>query len=109
MNEFERNPQLMSALLGLPSWAVHLRTLNNLNTLAAIGLAIFVAFSGSFGSGVAYAAIYTVGWSIVASIGSAIAQRGSMLASILLATVVLITLNLALALHFFGVWSPFGA
>ena len=68
-----------------------------------------MAFSGSFGSGVAYAAIYMVGRLIVAGIGSALAQRGSMLASILLATVVLITFNLTLALHFFGVWSPFGA
>ena len=108
MNEFERDPHLMSVALGLPPWVVHLRTLNNLNTLVAIGLAIFVAFSESFGSGAAYAAIYIVGWSIVAGIGSALAEQGSILASILLATVILMTLNLALALHFFGFWSLFG-
>jgi hypothetical protein len=82
MNEFERYPHLMSAALGLPPWAMHLRTLNNLNTLAAIGLAIFVAFSQSLGSGVAYAAIYIVGCLVVAGIGSNLAQRGSMLGNL---------------------------
>ncbi len=75
MDEFERYPNLMSAVLGIPPWAKHLRTLNNLNTLAAIILAIVVGFSQSLGNGLTYAAIYLLGWLIVAGVGSTLAGK----------------------------------
>ena len=107
MDEFERYPNLMNVVLGIPQWVKHLRTLNNLNTLAAIILAIVVGFSQSFGSGLVYAAIYFIGWLVVAGIGSFLVQQGSMVGSIIIATVVLVTLNIVLTLYFFGIWSPF--
>jgi len=54
MNEFEKSPNLMNAALGLPPWAVHIRTMNNLNTLTAIVLAIVVGLAKSTGAGIAY-------------------------------------------------------
>ncbi|MBU2676124.1 MAG: hypothetical protein KJP16_03505 [Gammaproteobacteria bacterium] len=108
MNEFEKYPNLMMAVLGLPPWATHLRTLNNLNTLAAVILAIVVALTKSIGAGAIYFGLYTVAWLLVAAIGSKLAQSKSMLASIVVAAIILITVNVTLALHFLEVWSPIG-
>lgn len=98
----------MTAALGLPPWAIHLRTVNNLNTLAALILAVIVAFTGSFGAGAIYFGLYAVAWLIVAVIGSKLAQSNSMLASIVVGAIILISVNLTLALYFFKVWSPVG-
>ena len=108
MNDFDRYPNLMTAALGLPPWAIHLRALNNINMLVAFGLALIVAFSQSFGAGLAYAGIFIAGKLVISGIGSVLASQGSMLMAIMIATVVLLALNGLLALHFFGIWSVLG-
>ena len=105
MNDFDRYPEFMSTMLGLPSWAVYLRPLNSLNSLAAFSLAVFVGFSESLLAGIVYAAIYVGGSFIVKVGGSFLAELDLMLISIVLSTIVLVAINVLLALHFLEVWS----
>lgn len=106
MNYFDRYPHLMTSALGLPYWAIHLRTVNNINMIVALFLAVVVAVTQSLGAGVVYAAIFIVSRLVVAGIGGFLAQQDFMLGSMILATLVLIALNALLGMHFFGVWSP---
>lgn len=103
MSDFERYPDLARLALGLPPWVIHLRTLNNLNTAAAILLAVAVSFSTSIGSGFAYLAIFIVGRFLIGGVSSTLAQSSSVLASIVIGTLAQVLLNVALALHYFGV------
>lgn len=109
-NDFERYPDLIWAALGLPPWAMRLRMLISLNGSAAIVLVVIVGFVQSLCSGLAYAGIYFAGSFIVRAVASRLAAQGSMrmLASIVVGTIVHVALNLGLALHFFGIWSPLG-
>lgn len=105
MNDYERYPDLARLALGLPSWVIHLRTLNNFNTIFAILLAIAVGFTASIGSGIVYLALFVVGRFLIGGLSAILAQSGSVLASIVVGSLTSVLLNLVLALHYFGVWS----
>lgn len=105
MNDHERYPDLARLALDLPSWAIHLRTLNNINTIFAVLLAIAVGFSASIGSGFVYLALFVVGRFLIGGLSVVLAQSGSVLTSIVIGSLTSALLNVALAFHYFGVWS----
>jgi hypothetical protein len=100
-------PHLYSALVGLPPWAMHLRTVNKLVVLVAVGVAVYFWVSEGMRFSVSYIIFFFLGYFAIALFGFLIARSGPLFLSIILGTVLLIAYQILLILHFFRVWSPF--
>lgn len=103
-SEFERFPHLMGALLGLPPWARHIRTVNSINVGIMVFLAVIVAVGRDFTSGLIYAGLFFVLRLLSGAIGQAVAERVGMLWALIGTTVAMVMANIVLFLHFAEIW-----
>lgn len=106
-DDIGRFPHLYSALMGLPPWAMHLRAVNKFMVLLALGLAVYFWISEDWKVSGSYLLAFFCGYLVLGLIGNIIARAGPLLFSIILATVLLVSYQVFLMLHFFRLWSPF--
>lgn len=95
-------PNLTRALFGLPTWARHIRTVNNVNVAVAVLLAVILATNKSLGSGVVYAGLFFGLRMVSAKVGDTMSRSVGMLNALLAVTGFMVLVNAFLLLYFFG-------
>lgn len=94
-------PHLARALLGLPAWARHIRTVNNINLAAAVLLALVLAASRSLGYSLVYLALFFGLRVVSAKVGDMMSRSTGALNALLFVTGFMILANIFLLLQFF--------
>jgi len=95
--------------MGIPLWLDSFNAFNKVLSFLLYGFSLYVAFSASLLQGITYAAIFAIGRALVLGAGLTITQNTKQPApfvfAVILCTVLMITYNVAVATHFFGLWT----
>jgi len=104
------DPELNLALtaMGIPSWLDYFQRFNSLQSWVMAVLALLFSYSLSFWGGVGYFIGYSLLRAMIMGAGATVAQNtdgpGAFIAAVIIATFVLLGLNIACATYLLGLW-----
>jgi hypothetical protein len=107
MNRGERAEfELLMTSMGVPKWLEHLRKFNKLQNILALGVASLFVYAKSFLFGVGYMVSYHLINSAIMAVGLTIVQhsnrKGPFVWSVILATCLLLCLNVGSLMYLAG-------